>query len=47
MGTVDTAEAKAAAERIAKETTGVKKVTNQLKVTPAAKPANTNKSKTP
>lgn len=45
-GTVDTAEAKAAAERIAKETSGVKKVTNQLKVTPAAKPANTNKSKT-
>src|SRR5712671_4312778 len=42
-GTVDTAEAKAAAERIAKETSGVKKVTNQLKVTPAAKPANTNK----
>jgi osmotically-inducible protein OsmY len=46
-GTVDTAEAKAAAERIAKETSGVKKVTNQLKVTPAAKAANTNKSKTP
>lgn len=46
-GTVDTAEAKTEAERIAKETDGVKKVVNQLKVTPAAKPANTNKSKAP
>ena len=54
-GTVDTAEAKTEAERIAKETDGVKKVVNQLKVSPAsAKPkpantgkaANTNKSKT-
>jgi len=44
-GTVDTTEAKAEAERIAKETDGVKKVTNQLKVAPAAaKPANANKS---
>jgi osmotically-inducible protein OsmY len=42
-GTVDTAEAKSEAERIAKETDGVKKVTNQLKVLPAAKSANTNK----
>jgi len=38
-GTVDTPEAKAEAERIAKATDGVKKVVNQLKVTPAAKPA--------
>lgn len=38
-GTVDTAEAKTEAERMAKETEGVKKVTNQLKVAPAAKPA--------
>ena len=49
-GTVDTAEGKSEAERIAKETDGVKKVTNQLKVVPA-KAANTNKapakSKTP
>jgi len=36
-GTVDTAEAKAAAEKVAKETDGVKSVTNQLKVAPAAK----------
>jgi osmotically-inducible protein OsmY len=44
-GTVNTLEAKAEAERIAKETTGVKKVTNQLKVAPAAStPGNTNKS---
>jgi len=41
-GTVDTAEAKTEAERIAKETDGVKKVTNQLKVVPAAKSTNTN-----
>lgn len=41
-GTVDTAEAKSEAERIAKETDGVKKVVNQLKVSPAApKPAKT------
>src|SRR2546423_9894172 len=40
-GQVDTAEAKAEAERVAKETDGVKKVTNQLKVVPA-KAANTN-----
>jgi osmotically-inducible protein OsmY len=45
-GTVDTAEAKAEAERIAKQTDGVKKVVNQLKVSPAAKPSNTNKAKT-
>jgi hypothetical protein len=44
-GTVDTAEAKAETERVAKETDGVKKVTSQLKVTPgSAKPASTNKS---
>ena len=44
-GTVDTAQAKSEAERIAKETDGVKKVVNQLKVSPAsAKPANTNKA---
>jgi len=36
-GTVDTAEAKTEAARIAKETEGVKKVTDQLKVAPAAK----------
>jgi osmotically-inducible protein OsmY len=36
-GTVDTAEAKAQAEKVAKETDGVKSVTNQLKVAPAAK----------
>lgn len=34
-GDVDTAEAKAEAERVAKETDGVKKVTDQLKVVPA------------
>jgi osmotically-inducible protein OsmY len=45
-GTVDTAEAKAEAERVAKETDGVKKVTNQLKVAPAAKPASTPKATT-
>ena len=51
-GTVDTPQAKSEAERVAKETDGVKKVTNQLKVSPGAKPAtnsnkagNTNKSK--
>ena len=36
-GTVDTAQAKADAEKIAKGTEGVKSVTNQLKVAPAAK----------
>jgi osmotically-inducible protein OsmY len=36
-GTVDTAEAKTEAEKVAKETDGVKSVTNQLKVAPAAK----------
>ena len=41
-GEVDTAEAKAEAERVAKETDGVKKVTNQLKVVPAAKSTNSN-----
>ena len=51
-GQVDTAEAKAEAERIAKETDGVKKVTNQLKVVPvkAANPnanTKTTKGKTP
>ena len=44
-GTVDTPEAKSEAERIAKETDGVKKVVNQLKVIPGAKPANTNKAR--
>src|SRR5439155_14833873 len=34
-GQVDTAEAKTEAERLAKETDGVKKVVNQLKVAPA------------
>ena len=42
-GTVDTAVAKTEAERTAKETEGVKSVSNQLKVV-ASKPANTNKS---
>src|SRR5438477_8488944 len=41
-GEIDTAEAKAEAERVAKETAGVKKVTNQLKVVPA-KATNSNK----
>jgi len=44
-GMVDTAEAKTEAERVAKETDGVKKVTNQLKVAPPPKP--TPKAKTP
>lgn len=44
-GTVDTAEAKTEAERTAKETEGVKKVNNQLKVAPAAKAGNTNSKK--
>jgi osmotically-inducible protein OsmY len=41
-GTVDTAEEKAAAEQTAKETEGVTKVTNQLKV---AAPAKSTKTK--
>jgi osmotically-inducible protein OsmY len=51
-GTVDTPEAKSEAERLAKETDGVTKVVNQLKVSPWANPvngnkaANTNKGKT-
>jgi hypothetical protein len=36
-GTVDTAQAKADAEKIARETEGVKTVKSQLKVAPAAK----------
>ena len=46
-GTVDTAEEKAAAEKVAKETDGVTKVVNQLKVAPPAKatPKQTGKSK--
>ena len=40
-GTVDSAEEKAAAEKIAKETDGVKSVVNQLKVAPPAKPSAT------
>ena len=36
-GTVDTAEEKAAAEKTAKDTDGVKSVVNQLKVAPAPK----------
>ncbi|HEX7723688.1 MAG TPA: BON domain-containing protein [Pyrinomonadaceae bacterium] len=44
-GQVDTAEAKAEAERVAKETDGVKKVMNQLKVV-STKAANTNKAST-
>jgi len=52
-GNVDTAEAKTEAERVAKETDGVKKVTNQLKVVPAKTSTNANtpgiknKGKTP
>jgi hyperosmotically inducible protein len=41
-GTVDTAEEKTAAEQVAKETEGVTKVTNQLKV---AAPAKSTKTK--
>ncbi len=41
-GTVDTGEAKAEAERVAKDTDGVTKVVNQLKVMPASKTSNTN-----
>lgn len=46
-GTVDTAEEKNAAEKIAKETDGVTKVVNQLKIAPAAKatPKTTGKAK--
>jgi osmotically-inducible protein OsmY len=40
-GTVDTAEARAEAERIAKQTEGVTKVTNELKVVAPTKPAKT------
>jgi hyperosmotically inducible periplasmic protein len=40
-GTVDTAEARTEAERIAKQTEGVTKVTNQLKVVAPTKPAKT------
>src|SRR3954452_20814565 len=43
-GQVDTAEGKSEAERVAKETDGVKKVTSQLKVV-AAKTTNTNANK--
>ena len=52
-GQVDTAEAKTEAERVANQTDGVKKVTNQLKVVPAkaantnTKTAGTTKGKTP
>jgi len=42
-GNVETAEVKSEAERIAKETEGVKKVNNQLKVVATKKPANMNK----
>jgi len=42
-GQVDTADANAEAERVAKDTDGVKKVTNDLKVVPA-KAANSNQS---
>ena len=38
-GTVDTPEEKAEAERVAKDTEGVTKVTNQLKVVAAKQPA--------
>ena len=44
-GEVDTADGKAEAERLAKETDGVKSVKNELKVV-AAKTANSNKSTT-
>ena len=42
-GTVDSAEEKDEAERIAKETEGVQRVTNQLKVVAPSKPSNANK----
>jgi len=41
-GTVDTAEARTEAERVAKDTDGVTKVINQLKVAPASKSSNSN-----
>lgn len=41
-GNVDTAEARTEAERVAKDTDGVTKVVNQLKVVPASKSSNTN-----
>src|ERR1041385_7061759 len=46
-GTVESAEEKAAAEKVARETDGVTKVLNQLKVAPAAKatPKQSGKSK--
>jgi hypothetical protein len=46
-GQVDTAEAKTEAERMAKDTDGVKKVVNQLKVVPNSNSnpsANANKA---
>jgi len=43
-GNVDTAEAKNEAERVAKETEGVTKVNNQLKVVATKKSANMNKN---
>lgn len=46
-GTVDTAEGRTEAERLAKETDGVKKVVNQLKVVPASKTTNANKAASP
>jgi len=51
-GQVDTAEARTEAERDAKDTDGVKKVVNELKVVPAKssnsnKSGNSNKGKTP
>jgi|ERR1051326_658876 hypothetical protein len=45
-GNVDSAEAKAEAERMAKETEGVTKVTNELKVV-ATKSGNTNRESRP
>src|SRR2546425_11849491 len=44
-GNVDTAEAKTEAERVAKETEGVKKVTNELRVVATKKTMNTNMNK--
>ena len=45
-GQVDTAEAKAEAERDTKDTDGVKKVVNELKVVPVKAAANSNKATT-
>jgi hyperosmotically inducible periplasmic protein len=45
-GTVDTAEEKAAAEKTAKDTDGVTRVVNQLKVAPAAKASPKQSGKT-